>query len=385
MYVIVYRIARDFTVGHLRFVASDSTARRMVTLVTESPSYRPAMLSRWLWIVVSCLIIVLVVGGVTRLTESGLSITDWKPVTGVLPPLNQADWQAAFEAYQRIPQYTEMNGPAGMTLDQYKWIYFWEWLHRFLVRMVLGTSFVLPLAWFWLRGAIPPQFKLRLLGLLALGGSQAVVGWFMVRSGLSAGADVKVSHYWLAAHLMLALTLLAALAWTALDFAAFAKGSAPSRPHGIGLIALGAVYLQLFYGALLAGLRAGPVAGSGWLSWDAWPLMQGQLVPAGIDWSLGPAHALLADPYLVHFIHRWWAWLAVGVLIVLARRLRGAFRPASIAIHSAFGFQILLGIATVMSGIALWLAALHQLVGALLLVATVWGAHCLASKTTRVQ
>ncbi len=357
----------------------------MVTPVAESPSLRPLMLSRWLWVVVSCLIIVLVVGGVTRLTESGLSITDWKPVTGVLPPLNQADWQAAFAAYQRIPQYTEMNGPAGMTLDQYKWIYFWEWLHRFLVRMVLGTSFVLPLAWFWLRGQIPAAFKPRLLGLLALGGSQAVVGWFMVRSGLSAGADVKVSHYWLAAHLMLALTLLAALAWTALDFAAFAKGVAPSRPRGLGLIALGAVYVQLFYGALLAGLRAGPVAGSGWFSWDAWPLMQGQLVPAGIDWRQGTAHALLADPYLVHFIHRWWAWAAVAVLIVLARRLRGEFRPVSVAIHSAFGIQILLGIATVMSGIALWLAALHQLTGALLLVSTVWGAHCLASKIAKVQ
>lgn len=353
----------------------------MVNPVVESPLYRPQMLARWLWIVVSCLIVVLVVGGVTRLTESGLSITDWKPVTGVIPPLNQADWRAAFAAYQRIPQYTEMNGPAGMTLDQYKWIYFWEWLHRFLVRMVLGTSFVLPLAWFWLRGAIPALFRLRLLALLALGGSQAVVGWLMVRSGLGAGADVKVSHYWLAAHLMLALTLLAALAWTALDMAAFARGHAPSRPHGLGLIALAAVYVQLFYGALLAGLRAGPVAGSGWFSWDAWPLMQGQWLPAGIDWSPGPVQALLADPYLVHFIHRWWAWVVVGVLILLARRLRGSHRPVSIAIHSAFGIQIVLGIATVMSGIALWLAALHQLAGALVLVSTVWGAHCLPRNT----
>jgi cytochrome c oxidase assembly protein subunit 15 len=328
-----------------------------------------------LWVVVGCLVTVLVVGGITRLTESGLSITDWKPVTGVVPPLNDADWQAAFESYKQIPQYTEMNGPAGMTLEEYKWIYFWEWLHRFLVRMVLGTAFVLPMIWFWLRGAIPARFKPRLLGLLALGGSQAVVGWLMVRSGLSAGADVKVSHYWLAAHLMLALTLLAALAWTALDFTRAARGQQPAGLLGIGLVALVTLFVQLVYGALLAGLRAGPVAGSGWLNWEAWPLMQGKLLPAGIDWSQGFGHAMLADPFLVHFIHRWWAWVVVIVLVIFARRLRPVDRRISIAVHSAFGAQIFLGIATVMSGIALWLAALHQLTGALLVITTVWGAH----------
>lgn len=364
----------------MRFAAFRSTAPHMVHAPLESPLYRPILLARWLWVVVSCLIIVLVVGGVTRLTESGLAITDWKPVTGVLPPLNEADWLAEFEAYKQIPQYTELNGPAGMTLDQYKLIYFWEWLHRFLVRMVLGTAFVLPLAWFWLRGAIPPRFKPRLISLLALGGSQAVVGWLMVRSGLSAGADVKVSHYWLAAHLTLALILLAGLAWTALDLAAYAKGRPLPRPRGLGLAALVALFVQLVYGALLAGLRAGPVAGSGWLNLDAWPLMQGKLVPAGIDWSQGVLRALMADPYLVHFVHRWWAWVVVAVLIVLARQLRPIDRRISVAIHSAFGTQIVLGIATVMSGIALWLAALHQLTGALLLLATVWGAHRLSDK-----
>ena len=145
-------------------------------------------------------------------------------------------------------------------------------------------------------------------------------------------------------------------------------------PHGQ---ALGALALQLFLGALTAGLRAGYVSGSGWFNWQAWPLMQGHLVPEGIDWSQGFAHAALSDPFLVHFIHRWWAWVVVGVLVVLARRVRAAHRPASIAIHSAFGTQILLGIATVMSGIAIWLAVLHQLVGALLLASVTWGAHAL--------
>ena len=140
------------------------------------------------------------------------------------------------------------------------------------------------------------------------------------------------------------------------------------------------LFVQLVYGALLAGLRAGPVAGGGWFNWGAWPLMQDRFVPAGIDWSQGLSHALLADPFMVHFIHRWWAWLVVAVLVVLARRLRPIDRRASIAIHSAFGTQILLGIATVMSGIALWLAALHQLVGGLLVICTVWGAHLLSAR-----
>ena len=336
---------------------------------------RPLALARWLWVVAAVVVVVLVVGGITRMTESGLSITDWRPISGVIPPLTDAQWQAEFAAYQQIPQYTRVNGPAGMTLASYKQIFFWEWFHRFIVRSGLSLSFVLPLVWFWLRGAIPAGFKPRLIGLLALGGSQAVVGWLMVRSGLNAGADVKVSHYWLAAHLLLALTLLAALVWTALDLSANARRTAPARLTPLGGLALGSLAIQLAYGALLAGLRAGPVAGGGWFNWQAWPLMQGQLVPAGIDWTSGTLHAFLADPYLVHFVHRWWAWVVVAVLILLARRVRPVDRRAAIMIHAAVGTQVLLGIATVMSGIAIWLAGLHQLTGALLLIATTVGAH----------
>jgi cytochrome c oxidase assembly protein subunit 15 len=264
-----------------------------------------------------------------------------------------------------------------MTLEQYKFIFFWEWFHRLIGRLI-GLAFALPLAWFWWRRAIPAGFKPRLIGLLALGGLQGAVGWWMVTSGLT--QDVKVSHIRLATHLMLALTTLACLAWTALDLRANSRGENRSRLTPMGAAALGALALQLFYGALLAGLRAGPVAGGGWFNWQAWPLMQGLFVPAGIDWSRGPLHALVGDPFLVHFTHRWWAWVVVAVLIVLARRLRPLDRRASIAIHSAFGTQVLLGIATVMSGVALWLAALHQLTGALLVLAVVWGAHRLGHK-----
>ena len=342
-------------------------------------SLRPEILARWLFIVAGFVIASLVIGGITRLTESGLSIANWRPISGIIPPLSDAQWQAEFSAYQQIPQFQQVNGPAGMTLVQYKQIFFWEWLHRFFVRSGLSLSYLLPLVWFWLRGVIPPGFKPRLLGLLALGGMQGVVGWLMVRSGLGADADVKVSHLWLAAHLMLALTLLAALVWTALDLKADARGEPPARMTRLGAVALGVLAVQLFYGALLAGLRAGPVAGGGWFNWQAWPLMQGQLVPAGINWSGGTVHALLADPYLVHFAHRWWAWVALALLVVVARRLRPLERRASIAIHAALGTQILLGIATVMSGISLWLAGLHQLTGAVLLAVTCWGVHRLGS------
>ncbi len=341
------------------------------------PAAVPQALIWWLWSVAALVVTMVVVGGITRLTESGLSITEWQPITGALPPLSEAQWQAQFQAYQKIPQYTVVNGPAGMTLEAYKHIFFWEWFHRLLGRLV-GLAYGVPLVWFWLRSEIPAAFRGRLVAILALGGLQGLVGWWMVSSGLT--HDVKVSHLRLATHLGLALTTLAALVWTALDLRLYAATARTARMTPLGGLALAALALQLIYGALLAGMRAGPVAGGGWFNWDAWPLMQGQFLPAGIDWSQGAVHALFSDPFLVHFIHRWWAWLVVGVLIVVARRLRATHRLASIALHSAFGTQILLGIATVMSGVAIWLAALHQLTGALLLVTTTWCAHLLGSK-----
>ncbi len=349
----------------------------MHTTLSASSAARPLALARWLWAVAALVVTMVVVGGITRLTESGLSITEWNPVSGALPPLSEAQWQAQFSAYQQIPQYTQVNGPAGMTLAAYKYIFFWEWFHRLLGRLV-GLAYALPLAWYWLRGAIPPGFHRRLVLLLALGGLQGLVGWWMVSSGLT--QDVKVSHLRLATHLSLALTTLAVLVWTALDLQAHARGAGRARMTPLGAAALGTVALQLIYGAMLAGLRAGPVAGAGWFNWQAWPLMQGSFVPAGIDWSHGPLHAFLYDPYLVHFLHRWWAWVVVAVLVLLARRLRGLDRRASRVLHSAFGAQVLLGIATVMSGVTLWLAALHQLTGALLLIAVVWSAHVLGRR-----
>ncbi|MGH6746094.1 COX15/CtaA family protein [Novosphingobium sp.] len=339
-----------------------------------------APMVRWLLIVAALVILIVAVGGITRLTESGLSITQWKPLTGAIPPLTDAQWQAEFARYKQIPQYIDVNGPAGMTLSQYKFIYFWEWVHRLLAR-VIGLAFALPLAWFWYKRTIPLGYKPRLVALLALGGLQGVVGWWMVSSGLSAEAADRVSHFRLAAHLLVALTTLGGLVWTALDLRELRRGQAPARLNRFGALALAMLFIQLFMGAMVAGLRAGYVAGMGWFSMDAWPLMQGSFFPDGVEWAGGALHALVNDPFLTHFVHRWWAWAVVAVLIVMGRKLKARHaRLASIAVHSAFGTQVLLGIFTVWSGVALWLAVAHQLCGALLVAATVWGAHCLGRR-----
>ena len=337
----------------------------------SAASTHARLLGRWLLIVAALVVAIVAVGGITRLTESGVSITEWKPVTGALPPLGEAAWQAEFDAYRHTPQYLEVNGPAGMTLAAYKFIYFWEWVHRLIARLI-GTVLIAVTAWFWVKGRIPAGYKPRLLALIALIGLQGAIGWWMVQSGIV--NDVKVSHFRLATHLLTALLTMAGLVWTALDLFAHARGEAPHRLTGFAAVALGALALQLGMGALVAGLRAGHVASD-------WPLMTGRLLPDGVDWSGGLQHAVLSDPFLTHFDHRWFAWVVVAVLVVMGRKLRAiGGRPASVAVHSAFGVQVLLGIATVMSGIALWLAVLHQLVGALLLAATTWGAHALGRR-----
>jgi cytochrome c oxidase assembly protein subunit 15 len=357
----------DFSVIK-RFVAEKDTPRMASPSIIKDP-LQP--LVRWLWAVAALVVGIVVIGGITRLTESGVSITEWKPVSGALPPLSEAEWQGEFAKYQATPQYIMINGPAGMTLATYKAIFFWEWLHRLLARSI-GMVFALPLAWFWIKGRIPSGYKPRLLALLALGALQGAVGWWMVKSGIV--NEVKVSHFRLATHLSVALLTLAGLVWTALDLKALSRGESRSRLTGLGALALAMLALQLVWGALLAGLRAGHVS-------NTWPLMFGQIWPGPTTLGQSLGAAITSDPAIVHFLHRWWAWAVVAVLVVLARRLkRMGARPASIAIHSAFGTQILLGIATVMSGVAMPLAVAHQLVGALLLVATIWGAHRLGAR-----
>ncbi|WP_230772148.1 COX15/CtaA family protein [Sphingomonas sp. Leaf4] len=336
-----------------------------------APSARPAALVRWLWSVAALIVLMVVVGGITRLTESGLSITEWKPVSGTLPPLTAAAWDAEFAAYRRIPEYQLLN--QGMTLAQFKGIFFWEYVHRLLGR-VIGMAFALPLLWFWVRRAIPAGYKGRLLALLALGGLQGAIGWWMVASGLVERTDV--SHLRLAAHLLTALFILAGTVWTALDLRELVQEptARPARLRTVGVLAGAALFVQLLYGAWVAGLNAGLVT-------DQWPLMNGRFFPAE-EWSLrAPLDALVNDPYVVHFVHRWWAWVAVVCLVLLARAAKRAGHPkVARALHIAFGTQILLGIATVVTGVRIEVAALHQLVGALLVVVVTWNLHAIGRR-----
>jgi heme a synthase len=260
-----------------------------------------------------------------------------------------------------------------MTLAQFQFIFFWEWIHRLLGRAI-GLAFALPLLWFAVRRAIPAGYGWRLVALFVLGGLQGAIGWWMVKSGLWQG--VAVSHYRLAVHLLLALTILAALVWTALDLRALSRdpNARPARLTGLAIGTGTILFIQLLYGAWVAGMRAGKVS-------QNWPMMSDRFLPTGVDWSRGALNAFSSDPYLVHFIHRWWAWVAVAALIALARTVkRAGDRGASIAIHSAFGTQVLLGIATVMTGVNIGLAVAHQAVGALLVVSTAWGAHSIGRR-----
>lgn len=335
---------------------------------------QPIAIANWLFFVAFMVFIMIVVGGITRLTESGLSITEWKLITGALPPLNQAAWLAEFEKYKQIPEYIEINGPAGMTLSEFKFIYFWEWVHRLWGRLI-GVAFALPLAWFAIKRAIPKGFGFRLTILLILGGMQGAIGWWMVTSGLSERTDV--SHFRLATHLLMALFIIGALVWTALDLRRYARGEGKhARLTLFGFIVFLVLFLQLLFGAYTAGLNAGYLS-------KTWPLMtENSFLPYGVDWSTNLWHKINNDPVTIHFIHRTWAWITVVFLIILAMKIRKKSRQASIAIHSSYGLQIILGIATILTSVNIVFAVLHQAVGALVVIATAWGVHLLGHSST---
>ncbi len=336
-------------------------------------SARPLAVARWLEMVAVLVVLIVLVGGITRLTESGLSITEWNVVSGILPPLTEAAWQAEFAKYRLTAEYRMESGPAGMDLAAFKFIFFWEWFHRILGR-VIGLAFLLPLIVFAVRRAIPAGYGWRLAAMFGLICGQGALGWYMVSSGVGETRLTDVSHFRLAAHLLTALFLLAGLVWTARDLRLLACDPA-ARPAPLtagAAIVAGVLFVQLLLGAWVAGLNAGLAA-------NDWPLMNGRVMPE-VDWSNGVLWTLTNDPFLIHFMHRWWAWVAVAALVWLARQVRKTDRPASIAVHSAFGTMVLLGIATVMSGVSLWIAAAHQLVGALTVATTVWAMHSLGSR-----
>ena len=337
-----------------------------VTQSTGGPTARerPLAIARWLWAVAGLVFAMVVVGGITRLTESGLSITEWKVVSGTLPPLTHDAWLAEFRAYQSTTEFQLVN--SGMTLADFQGIFFWEYVHRLLGR-VIGLALLLPLAWYAWRRAIPAGFTWRIGALFALVCLQGTFGWYMVASGLT--GRTNVSHHWLAIHLTTALFTLGGLVWTALDLRGRAAGEAPARLRPVAVGALAVLAVQLVLGAFMAGLRAG-------YAYNSWPLMGERLFPDGVAF-LSPIWTNLVDqPLVVQFAHRWWAFVALAALAVLARAAgRAGGRRPSVALHAAVGTQILLGIATLMTGVALWLGVLHQAVGAAVVVAAVWCTH----------
>jgi cytochrome c oxidase assembly protein subunit 15 len=324
-------------------------------------SDRSRAVAVWLLVVAALVLAMVVVGGATRLTDSGLSITQWKPVTGVLPPMNLADWQAEFDRYRDIPQYKLVN--PNMDLAQFKTIYWWEWSHRLLGRLV-GAAFALPLIWFAVRREIPRRLFWRLGGLLVLGGLQGAVGWWMVASGLS--DRVSVAPERLMIHLGLAFALLGALIWTALDaWAGWARQTLPSPWGGRAVGLLGLIYAQILLGALVAGNDAG-------LIYNDWPLFNGRLLPdayRGADLWATLAHSQGA----VQLHHRLVAYLLTVVALVMGA---AAWRSRYLAAESkllAAGVALLvviqasLGVATLMARVPIGLGIAHQLTAALLL------------------
>ena len=318
----------------------------------------------WLYAIAALILALVVVGGATRLTESGLSITEWKPIHGIVPPLSEAEWTEEFQLYQRIPQYQELN--QGMSLSGFKTIFWWEWAHRFLARSV-GFAFALPLAFFWATGRVEGWLKPRLVALLALGGLQGAIGWWMVASGLSERTDV--SHLRLAVHLVTALVILAGLVWTGLDLMQLHRDrlATPARLAPAAILALALLFVQIVWGAFTAGLDAG-------YAFASWPLMGDSLFPAGV-----PLTGTLADavdnPVMVQFIHRWLAFVVAVALFWLSVRATRRGSRAGFAVTGLVTLQIFLGVATLLTGVQIAVAVAHQANAALLLIATVAAAH----------
>jgi cytochrome c oxidase assembly protein subunit 15 len=312
-----------------------------------------------------------VVGGITRLTESGLSIVRWEPITGTFPPIGEQAWAAEFAAYRQSPQYQLVN--SGMSLDDFKSIYFWEYAHRLLGR-IIGLAFALPLLWFASKKAIPKGYGWKLAALLGLGGLQGAIGWWMVASGLVDRPDV--SHIRLAVHLLMALTIFAATLWLALDLLGLAggRGARPARIPTAGIWMLSLLFLQLLFGAYVAGLDAG-------YAYSSWPKMGDQWFPADAP-LLEPFLRNFADnPIMVQFVHRWLAFaVAAAALILAAKAWQAGHRHAAGALAGAVTVQILLGIFTLLSGVELWIAASHQGMAVLLLAAALVASHRLGQR-----
>ncbi|MBH0238990.1 COX15/CtaA family protein [Methylobrevis albus] len=326
----------------------------------------------WLWVVALMIVAMVIVGGATRLTESGLSITEWKPIHGMIPPLSDAEWQEEFDKYRQIPQYTEIN--KGMSLEAFKTIFWWEWAHRQLGRLI-GLVFLVPFLVFAARGAIERSMLPRLGLLFVLGGLQGAIGWWMVASGLTERTDV--SQYRLATHLTFACVLLVATVWIAEGFrkstALFAEPSVVRR--GAKLL-VGLLLAQVFLGGLVAGLNAG-------LIYNTWPLMDGRIVPDGLL-AMSPWWLNFFESHLtVQFVHRIGAYVLLAATVwhlVTVRRAaldRRTVRRAWLLTAMVVA-QAVIGIVTLLLVVPIGIALVHQAMAAILLVVATVHAHRLS-------
>ncbi|WCL52826.1 COX15/CtaA family protein [Gimibacter soli] len=314
----------------------------------------------WLMAVAAIVFIMVVVGGITRLTESGLSIVRWEPVTGALPPLTDEAWKAEFQMYQESPEYKLKN--AGMSLEDFKDIYFWEWLHRNIGRFI-GLAYFLPLVWFWGRGHIPEGLKPRLVVLFLLGGAQGAMGWYMVMSGLV--DEPSVSHYRLTAHLSLALLLFALLFWTGLSLLRPRRQEAPKGLKILTHISMTILVLQIVMGALVAGLKAGYI-------FNTWPLMGDSFVPS-VLLDMEPVwRNFLDNAVTVQFDHRIGAYILAALALVIGVRAwaqGGLVRQAGAFVLLTVFAQIVLGIVMLLAEVPVHLGAAHQGGGVVVLAA----------------
>jgi heme a synthase len=318
----------------------------------------------WLFFMCGLIAAMVIVGGATRLTDSGLSIVEWRPVTGAIPPMNEADWLSEFEKYKTIPEYEEVN--FGMSLHEFKEIYWWEWGHRFLGR-VIGFAFLLPLIFFAVTRQLTRSLAVKLGGLFILGGMQGALGWWMVSSGLADRIDV--SQYRLAAHLSLAVLLFGAMLWLGLDLWPQRKIDV-SKNFRLGAVALACgVFAQMVLGAFVAGLRAGR-------TFNTWPLMDGKFFPDGYLRENPTFHDLFETMAAVQFNHRIGAYLlAAGALwFYLAARKQG-YEPRARIVLIAVGAQIVLGVWTILAATPVSLGLLHQAGALAVFAAALYAVH----------
>ncbi|MFK7839791.1 MAG: COX15/CtaA family protein [Bdellovibrionales bacterium] len=311
----------------------------------------------WLYTCCTLVLIIVIVGAITRLTDSGLSMVEWRPLMGTLPPLTDAEWQRVYDLYKASPEFEQKH--FWMDLNDFKQIFFWEWFHRFLGR-IIGLAFALPLLWFAIKKQIPQGYGLKFIGLLCLGGCQGLMGWYMVKSGLV--DEPYVSHYRLAAHLSLAFLVFSLLLWCALSIRAnYGKGIAKLYTHS--WVALGILIVTIFWGAYVAGLNAGLIYN------ESFPKMGGQWIPSDIAQYQPYWINFFETPSGVQFVHRWLAMITViGILSLVIHAYKTGVRHWCLsALAIMVSIQFGLGLATLISNVYIPVAVLHQ-TGALILL-----------------